>query len=124
MIESTKHFSKKELQCKCGCGVAKMDEHFMELIEMLRFSVGLPLTPTSAYRCLKHNTNIGSKSPVHTMGLAMDIQCSGDLAHRVLTEAMPLGFTGVGISQRGNHSDRFIHLDSYNDELRPWVWSY
>ena len=31
---------------------------------------------------------------------------------------------GIGISQKGKHKSRFIHLDTIDSDNRPWVWSY
>jgi len=31
---------------------------------------------------------------------------------------------GVGISQKGKHKSRFIHLDTIDSDNRPWIWSY
>jgi len=43
----------------------------------------------------------------------------------VLREALILGFTGIGINQKG--TGRFLHLDLLPNLLlhpRPTVWSY
>jgi zinc D-Ala-D-Ala carboxypeptidase len=36
--------------------------------------------------------------------------------------AFKLGFTGIGVQQKG--SGRFIHLDTMEGGTRPTVWSY
>ena len=125
----TKNFSWKEMQCKCGCGKADMDDDFMDLLQRLRDHVG-PLKISSGFRCEEYNklvSSTGSNGP-HTTGKAADIFCSGELANRVFGEAYPLGFTGFGFSQKGNHNERFIHLDTLqNTETkgsRPWSWTY
>ena len=125
----TKNFSWKEMQCQCGCGRSDMDRDFMDLLQQLRDRVG-PLSITSGFRCKAHNqavSSTGSTGP-HTTGKASDVKCSGELASKVNIEASRLGFTGFGFSQRGKHSNRYIHLDTLkNDETkgpRPTVWSY
>jgi hypothetical protein len=52
---------------------------------------------------------------------------SGKDAYELMSLAMEKGFSGIGVSQRGPHEKRFLHLDTMEDSgthLRPWVWSY
>lgn len=124
----TKHFSDKELTCKCGCGRMKMDPGFMNKVEDLRVAIGRALVPTSAYRCPEYNAKIsrtGASGP-HTTGKAIDIAICGEDAYKLVKLAMDFGFSGIGISQRGAHNGRFIHLDdlSFPDYPRPRIWSY
>ena len=126
MSKST-HFSTKELQCSCGCGTCNMDKDFLGLLDEIREEAGKPVHLSSAYRCGEYNkkvSNTGLCGP-HTTGLAVDIRCSGKDAHDILTLALELGVHGVGISQKGAHSTRFIHIDMLPyGNLRPWIWSY
>lgn len=124
----TKHFSHNELQCKCGCGQAKMDEDFLARLEDLRVAFAKPLVVTSGYRCPDHNARVsgtGSKGP-HTTGKAVDVLITGADAYNILLLALSLNFSGIGVSQRGEHGARFIHLDnlSFPEYPRPRVWSY
>ena len=124
----TKHFPEEELMCKCGCGRAEMDTEFMDRIEALRVAHGKPLLATSAFRCPDHNAAVshtGETGP-HTTGKAIDLRVSGQDAYDLLLLATHSGFTGLGISQRGPHGGRFIHIDDLpEDEYpRPRVWSY
>ncbi|MEG3637667.1 D-Ala-D-Ala carboxypeptidase family metallohydrolase [Magnetococcus sp. PR-3] len=123
------HFSHDELQCRCGCGQALMDERFMALLEELRMAFGKPMPLTSAYRCPNHNAAVSSSGHdgPHTTGCAVDVQVAGHDAHALLTLATHHGFTGLGVKQRGTHQSRFIHLDTLNNAQgrpRPWIWSY
>ena len=36
-------------------------------------------------------------------------------------KARQIGFSGIGLSQRGPHQDRFVHLDT---KPRKALWSY
>lgn len=100
---------------------------FMEKIEILRVRVGFPLPVTSAARCPKHNRSVsgtGDDGP-HTTGRAIDFGISRQQAYIVMREALTMGFTGIGIQQKGG--GRFIHLDDLPDsprQPRPTVWSY
>ena len=126
---SYQYFSAKELRCKCGeCSIHEMSHSFMKDIVLLRRLCGFPLTVTSAYRCPAYNDSISStgRDGPHTTGLAIDFQVSGKKSHRLLEVAMTLKFKGIGISQKGPHESRFIHIDNLSSEQgpRPWVWTY
>lgn len=124
----TEHFSNAELECHCGCGSNQMDLNFLELLEDLRAMVNKPLQLSSAYRCPSHNNAVSStgKTGPHTTGQAVDILAFGELAFDIIQFAGQLGFTGIGIKQRGHFGGRFIHLDTLAvpDFNRPRVWSY
>ena len=78
---------------------------------------------TSGYRCPKHPIEAKKATPgAHSTGLACDIGVSGSEAHQVLSLAMELGFTGIGVQQKG--TGRFIHVDLTVGQNRPTVWSY
>ena len=104
-----------------------MSKKFLTRLDKLRWMNNEPIALSSAYRCPDHNAKVSStgRTGPHTTGKAVDIRCSGDIAYRVLTLAAELGFRGIGVSQKGNHGSRFIHIDDIEDEtIRPWVWSY
>lgn len=125
---SYRYFTDPELACKC-CGEQKMQPDFMRKVEALREACGFPFAVSSAYRCPKHNAAVSSSGSngAHTTGRAIDIQVYGPLAHMLLSEALTAGFTGIGVSQKGAHGSRFIHLDDLPEggaHPRPGVWSY
>jgi zinc D-Ala-D-Ala carboxypeptidase len=121
-----RYFKPEEFKCK-HCGANKMDRAFLVLLDELRHQCGFPLTVTSGYRCPVHNQKVsstGADGP-HTTGRAVDIGVSRHRAYDVLRHAMALGFTGIGIQQKG--ASRFIHLDTLTEPdhaPRPTVWSY
>jgi len=124
---SSKNFSSEELSCS-HCGENHFDQKTLDSLQGLRDAIKRPLKISSAYRCPAYNNTIsgsGTTGP-HTTGQAVDILCSGKLAHEILSFAMIRSNTwkGVGISQRGEHSSRFIHLDTIESDMRPWIWSY
>ena len=123
------HFSHAELTCQCPCGQMEMDPDFMGRLEALRTAFGKPMRITSAYRCPSHNAQASSTgfTGPHTTGLAVDVSVSGQDAHELLTLVLHHGFSGVGVSQRGPHNKRFIHIDAIDNgsgRIRPTVWSY
>ena len=120
------NFPEKELICKCGCGRCEMVPEFMDRLVKMRTDLGFPMTLSSAYRCPAHNlreSTTGEHGP-HTTGRAVDIQVYGKHAFRIIAAAPLYGFTGIGVSQRGPKSSRFIHLDDLTTGSRPGVWSY
>ena len=121
------YFSVDELKCK-GTDECEMDEGFMEKLEALRHEFNEPMIVSSGYRHESYNQVIGgAKNSPHLYGKAVDIVISGKSAYRLMKLAIQHGFTGIGVSQRGPHERRFIHLDTKeNSEVhpRPWIWSY
>lgn len=122
----TPHFPASSVSCKCGCGMLpRMD--FMEKVEALRLKLGFPMPVTSAARCAEHNAKVsatGASGP-HTTGRALDVGVGGENALRVIVEARGMGFTGIGVSQKG--ASRFIHIDDLPNaegQPRPHIWSY
>lgn len=123
------NFSIFEMQCKCGCGRADMDPHFMAQLQAIRDDVG-PMAISSGYRCSDHNIKV-SQSGVkgsHTTGKAVDVLICGERAYQLIKVAQEQGMTGLGIAQKGPHIGRFVHLDNLQTGEtpgpRPWLWSY
>lgn len=122
------YFSPNELKCKCGkceSDGTEMDSTFMLNLTMLRVMVDAPLVVTSAFRCKDHPVESRKTRPgVHAQGKAVDLKVSYELAYEVTRAAFLLGFSGVGVSQQGDTSSRFIHIDTGTGDNRPRVWSY
>ena len=131
IVDHGQFFSRGELQCRCGqfCNYdCPMDSEFMKRLDDLRERFGKPLKVTSGYRCAKHNSNVSSTGATgpHVSGKAIDFGVSRGDGHALLEIAMSMGFSGIGIAQKG--SGRFIHLDDLTadetNNMRPWLWSY
>jgi len=121
------YFTKDELRCK-GTDECNMDEEFMARLVALRKEFNEPMIISSGYRHESYNQVIGgAKNSPHLYGKAVDVLVSGKTAYRLMKMAMQHGFTGIGISQRGPHEGRFLHIDTMDSSdihPRPWVWSY
>jgi uncharacterized protein YcbK (DUF882 family) len=116
------NFTKKEFDCQ-ETGENQMQESFMEKLQALRTAYGAPMRVTSGFRDPRHSIEVSKSAPgVHTRGCAVDIACGGQDAYEIMKIALELGFTGIGVQQRG--SSRFLHLDTYTGDPRPNVWSY
>ena len=128
----TKNFSSAEMMCSCGCGEDSMDPDFMAILQNIRDDMNRPLRVSSGVRCAKHNSKVSSTGkdgphvPRKNGTAASDILIAGADALRLIDIARKHGVSGVGISQRGTHSKRFIHLDTISDSHhpRPTMWSY
>lgn len=118
----TPHFSDAELTCKCGCGMLPQ-QTAVDRLELLRGSCGFPFPVTSGARCPTYNASVSStgEDGPHTTGRAFDIAVSHEQAYILVKRALEVGYTGIGVSQKGN--SRFIHLDDLALG-RPRIWSY
>ena len=132
-VESSKHFSRDELKCSFAPDApVLMDVYFMEKLEELREEWGRPMRLSSAYRTednprerskpLKYD-HLGNPLPkggMHARGRACDVLVAGADAVELLRLAVKY-FNGIGINQKGEWNQRFIHLD---DRTNPAMWSY
>jgi uncharacterized protein YcbK (DUF882 family) len=77
-MKLTDNFSLEEFECKCGCKMpAFVKNNIIELadnLQALRDEVGR-LDLTNAYRCKKHNAEVGgSVKSQHLLGKAADVK--------------------------------------------------
>lgn len=111
-----KNFKPYEIACKqisekgnCGCGgTIVVDGGALYKLDKLRYIIGVPFSPNSAYRCEVHNRNVGGgEKSMHRRGKAFDIPIKGRMTreeiHRVATM---VGFTGFG------DYNTFVHVDT------------
>lgn len=102
-----------------------MQAHFLDLLERIRARYGRSMPVSSGYRCPDHPIEAKKETPgAHASGLAVDIRVHGDTALELIEIALEEGINGLGVNQRGDHSQRFIHLDILEGRGRPTVWSY
>ena len=117
-----RYFTDDELACKCGCGDSNMDATFMKDLEDMREYLGFPFIITSAKRCELHNSkSCGYPGARHLAGQAVDIKVHSQFALELLDVLKMFGFNGVGVSQKGDFGDRFIHIDQRENDA---LWSY
>lgn len=116
------HFSRRELECKCGCmtpqGVVHNLAALAEHLEDLRARVGTPLIIFSGYRCPQHNAAVGGASmSQHVQGLAADVASKTVTPARVrkAAEAVPQ-FRAGGI---GTYRT-WIHVDIRRNGPARW----
>lgn len=115
------NFTEAEFRCK-HTGACAMQPEFMRKLQHLRGVYGKPMTISSGYRSPSHPIEAAKDSPgEHSTGRAADIAVQGADALRVVQLALGLGFTRVGVQQKG--SGRFIHLGD-SPAFPAGIWSY
>ena len=106
------NFKPEEFACKC-CGAVMVREGLVAALQELRGRYGKPITITSGYRCVHHNTAIGGAvKSRHMDGLAADIAAPRSDDRRALIK-MADSFNGLGVGKT------FLHLDL---RLPPLPW--
>lgn len=121
---ATEHFTDAELNCP-HCGKMEFPEAFLQHLETIRVIFGRPMPLNSGYRCPDYNDQIsdtGRDGP-HTKG-AVDVRISGQDAYELVGWALRMGWTGIGINQKGDFPQRFVHLDRLHLVMRPRIWTY
>lgn len=111
------NFSYKELACQ-HTGTINLSEDFLIALQELRDAYGKPMKITSGYRSPSHPIEAKKSSPgYHSKSTgAIDVAVSGEDAVQLLTVALNLGWTGIGINVPS-----FIHLDRRS---KPTIWKY
>lgn len=114
---ASKNFTIKELSCRC-CNVFGCKPAFIEKLQEFRDLFGKPLTITSAYRCSKHNAEVGGHpKSEHVEGVAADIVCTtSEDRFRMVEIAMSLGFHGIG------EAKSYIHVDYRLGRKSKWLY--
>jgi len=114
------YFTKKEFECKCGCGVAEMQPSTLYKLNFARGVADIPFVITSGYRCEAHNQRVGGKSQsAHTKGYAVDIKAStSDSRFKIVNALLKVGFTRIGIAKN------FIHVDDDSSLPQNVMWEY
>ena len=113
MVKVSKDFYLYEFESKDTQEV-KIDPVMINLNQAFRDRVGIPYTPSSAYRTPEHNKRVGgSPKSQHLTGKAIDIPLlKGYTIEEMAGIAEELGFTGIGLYQN------FIHVDTREGKAR------
>ena len=115
------NFTEDEFRCS-HTGICKMNADFMKKLQHVRGVYGKPMKITSGYRHPSHPIEAAkSVRGEHTLGGAADVAVRGVDALRIVQLALNLGFTRIGVQQKG--VERFIHLGD-SPAFLPGIWSY
>ena len=114
-------FTEAEFRCR-HTGRCEMHPEFMRKLQHLRSVFGKPMVITSGFRDPSHPVEASKRAGgEHTTGRAADIAIQGPDALRLIKLAADLGFTRVGVQQKG--AGRIIHLGDSPD-FPAGIWSY
>jgi uncharacterized protein YcbK (DUF882 family) len=118
LTQLSKNFKSKEFFCHCGqCTNQLVDPLLIVKLDLLREMIGLPIIINDAYRCEKHNADVGGVADSqHCKGKAADIRVEGVAPEDVARAAEKIGFAGVG------RYATFCHVDVR--EKGPARWDY
>jgi uncharacterized protein YcbK (DUF882 family) len=114
MTAISKHFSRSEFACKCGCGQDTVDAELISVLESIREHFGAPVTVNSGNRCPAYNASVGGAThSQHVLSRAADITVDGytPLVVHDYLDATHQG--GLG------SYDTFTHVDS-RDGMARW----
>jgi uncharacterized protein YcbK (DUF882 family) len=112
----TKDFSLREFRCKCGCGFDDIDDRVVQWCQELRDAMHEPITVNSGCRCEKHNKAVGSSSPNHISGKAVDLDCQSG-AKALFEEAKELysqgKLDGLEFCYLEGGANGWLHMDCH-----------
>ncbi len=110
MGDLTRHFSRHELACRCGCGFYRSSRALLRALEAIREELGQPLHVSSGCRCSEHNrAEGGSPRSLHLRGEAADVFSPGLTPLEIYRAAETMAdrglIGGIGLYPWGVHVD-------------------
>ena len=113
------YFTDKELACPC-CKEVHMQGQFLDMLNAAREIAGKPWKVSSAYRCAKHNKEVGGVAgSAHTKGWAVDIMApTAAKKYEIIQAALAAGINRIGVGAG------FVHLDADPSKAKNCVWTY
>lgn len=114
-----KHFKVKEFACKDGSQAVFIDSYMVDILEILRQTIGKPINVTSGYRTPEHNKRVGgAKYSYHMRGCAADVVVKGMKPKEVaktLDKIAPDSSCGIIVEKS------WVHFDTRNSKYRKGV---
>lgn len=120
------NFTEDEFICS-HTGKCRMMPYFMDTIQQIRTTIQIPLVLSSGYRDPTHPIEAAKPTPgEHAFGVGGDFLISGPDALKLISVAYHYGIRRIGIAQKGEHSNRFIHIGMGDKQLGfpEAMWSY
>lgn len=116
MGKISRHFTRGEMACRCGCGFDSMDIETLDVADGVRDFADIPITPTSCCRCLKYNKSVGSNDKSqHTKARAMDLPVPYPKEiYDYLCQMYPDEY-GFGLYKT------FVHIDTRSGYPARWI---
>jgi len=121
MGDLSKHFSRWEFACHCGCGFDTPNPELVQALELLRAELGdRPIRITSGCRCPVHNDSVESSDySQHVRGRAADIWVAGmDVVYlaRLAEQVQAFNEGGIGVYPDSG----FVHVDVRVEKPEYW----
>ena len=117
----SKYFKAAEfIRCNPSCNISQMDAGFLDLMDRVRETAGIPLVINSAFRSKSYELMKGrSGNSAHCKGKALDIKCgTSQNRWKIVSAAIRCGVRRIGIGQT------FIHLDCDSSLPQNVIWDY
>jgi uncharacterized protein YcbK (DUF882 family) len=117
--KDSKYFKPEEFQCRC-CKSGYVNGRLLSMLNQAREIMAVPIVLTSAFRCEKHNKDVGGKpNSAHLTGEAVDIKVpDGAYRYALIKALFRCGFGRIGIA------DDFVHVDVSVTLPAPRIWTY
>ena len=118
---TARYFKESEFKaCNPSCSLQEMDQKFMNTLDSLRISAGIPLVLNSAYRSIRWDKSHGRNgNSAHTRGKAVDIRCNSSINRmKIIEAALAVGIRRIGIGKS------FIHVDADNSLPQNVIFHY
>ena len=74
----SENFTEHEWSCRCGCGQMIIEKELVDVMQIIRDLIGLPVIVHCVNRCPEHNKAVGGVSnSTHLTGQAIDFHIKG-----------------------------------------------
>lgn len=120
-FDNIKHFKSFEFDSSDSPGSGlMMNQEFVERLDKMRDSMGMPLSVVSGFRTPAHNNAVGGEpNSAHLRGLAVDFAAIGSSSRAaIVIAAVRAGFNRIGIGTS------FVHLDADTSLPQFVFWLY
>ncbi len=117
-MKISKHFSRKEFACRCGCGQDTVDAELISILEEVRNHFKQPVTITSGNRCKAYNAKVGgAKASLHITSRAADFVVKGVSPKEVYDSLSRFVGNRFGIGLYGG----WVHFDTRSGKKARWI---
>ena len=113
-VKLSTYFTSTEFDCHGSgcCSSTLINPELIKYLQKIREHFNAPITITSAYRCLTHNSRVGGATGSrHTKGDAADIVVKGVSPREVAKYAESIGIKGIGLYET-SADGFFTHIDT------------
>lgn len=113
-VKLSTNFTSNEFDCHGSgcCSSTLINPELVKYLQKIREHFNAPITITSGYRCVTHNSRVGGATGSrHTKGDAADIVVKGIAPREVAKYAESIGIKGIGLYET-SADGFFTHIDT------------